>query len=105
MASDTKRITVRIPVEMSEELERLVEKGDYSSISETIRAAIDEFIKNKNAPDHISKVTVDLPKKKVSEIEDLVQEGDSVNVDDAIRTAVREYVKERIKQYKKKLEE
>ncbi len=103
--SDTQRITVRIPVEMAEELDELVEDGSYSSMSEAIRTAIDEFIKNKNAPDHISKVTVDLPKQKVGEIENLVERGDSVNVDDAIRTAVREYVREKIKEYQRDMEQ
>ncbi len=103
--SDTKRITVRIPVDMAEELDRLVEEGAYSSTSEAIRTAIDDFVKNKNAPEHISKITVDLPKQKVGEIENLVEKGDSVNVDDAIRTAVREYVRERIKEYKRDIEE
>lgn len=102
--SDTKRITVRIPEDMAEELNELVEEGSFSSLSEAIRASIKEFIKNKNAPDHISKVTVDLPKQKVGEIENLVEKGDSVDVDDAIRTAVREYVKEKIKEYQRDME-
>ncbi len=103
--SDTKRITVRIPEDMAEELNELVEDGSFSSLSEAIRASIREFIKNKNAPDHISKVTVDLPKQKVGEIENLVERGDSVDVDDAIRTAVREYVREKIKEYQRVMEE
>ncbi len=105
MVSDTQRITVRIPNDMADNLQDLVDKGEYSTMSEAIRTAISDFIENKNAPDHISKVTVDLPKKKVNEIKNLVQEGDSISVDDAIRNAVRDYVKEKIDQYKKRLEE
>ncbi len=101
MASDTKRITVRIPTELSDGLEKLVERGEFSTVSDAIRTAITNLIENKNAPEHIHKVTVDLPKKNVDDIENLVNEGESINVDDAIRTAVREYVKDRIKQYKK----
>lgn len=102
MASDTKRITVRIPEDMAEDLEELVEQGEYSTMSEVIRTALNVFIKTKNAPEHISKVTVALPKKKVNEIEDLVNKGDSISVDDAIRNAVRDYVKDKIEEYKKK---
>ncbi len=105
MSSDTQRITVRIPNNMADSLNELVDKGDFSNMSEAIRTAIDEFIKARNAPEHISKVTVDLPKQKVNEIESLVSGGDSISVDDAIRTAVREYVRQRIKEYQKKLEE
>lgn len=102
MASDTRRITVRIPTDMAENLQELVDKDEYSTMSSAIRAAIEEFIKNKDAPDYISKVTVDFPKKKVNELEGLVQDGDSVSVDDAIRNAVRDYVKQKFDSYKKK---
>ncbi len=101
MASDTKRITVRIPTELSDGLDRLVDKGDFSNVSDAIRTAITNLIEEKNSPEHISKVTVEFPKKNVDDIETLIQEGDSVNVDDAIRTAVREYIKDRVEQYKK----
>ncbi len=101
MASDTQRITVRIPKDMSDDLDELVDRGDFPNVSEAIRTAIEELIKAKNAPDHISKVTVDLPKKNVDDIENLVTGGDSISVDDAIRTAVREYIKDRIKEYQR----
>ncbi|MFO8109572.1 MAG: ribbon-helix-helix protein, CopG family [Thermoplasmata archaeon] len=100
MASDTKRITVRIPTDLSDGLEKLVDQGEFSNVSDAIRTAITKLIEDKDSPEHISKVTVDLPKKNVDDIESLISEGDSINVDDAIRTAVREYIKDRIKQYK-----
>ncbi len=103
MSSDTRRITVRIPVKMVNELESIVDTSDYSNISEVIRAALDSFIDTMNAPEYISQITVKLPKKKVDEIESLVTEGDSISVDDAIRNAVREYVRDRIKEYKKEI--
>ncbi len=105
MSSDTQRITVRIPNDMADNLQGLVDKGEYSTMSDAIRTAIDDFIQSKNAPEHISKVTVDLPKKKVNEIKGLVEEGDSISIDDAIRTAVREYVKEKFKEYKKQYQD
>jgi len=105
MSSDTKRITVRIPVSMAEELEEIVSRDNYSNVSEVIRAALDSFIEAKNAPEYISNVTVALPKKNVDDIQDLVNEGDSISVDDAIRNAVREYVRDRLTEFKKHINE
>ncbi len=105
MSSDTKRITVRIPVSMAEELEEIVTRDNYSNVSEVIRAALDSFIRTKNSPDYISNVTVALPKKNVDDIKDLVNEGDSIDVDDAIRNAVREYIRDRISQIRKNIDE
>ncbi len=103
MSSDTRRITVRIPEKMVEELECIVDKSDYANMSEAIRAALESFIDTMNAPEYISQITVKLPKKKVDEIQSLVTEGDSISVDDAIRNAVREYVRGRIKEYRNEL--
>lgn len=105
MSSDTRRVTVRIPVKMVDQLEGLVEKSDYSNVSEVIRAALDEFIESKNSPEYISQIMVKLPKKKLDDIQSLVSGGDSISVDDAIRNAVREYVRDRIDQYKKEIRE
>jgi len=94
--SDTERITVRLPNESVRRLQTLVDQGDYSTVSEAIRAAIDAFIDTTFTPDHIERVTVELPKGNVIELNALVKEGDSVSIDDAIRNAVREYTRNRV---------
>ena len=94
--SETERITVRLPTERVRMLQSLVDQGDYSNVSEAIRAAIDAFIDTTFAPEHIERVTVELPKGNVIELNTLVKEGDSVSIDDAIRNAVREYTRKRI---------
>ncbi len=96
--SDSIRITIRLSREALEKLEELVEKGEYKNISEVVRTAIEEFLKEKNPPDNIKKLRVDLPRSTVNELMRLVEEGDAVDLDDAIRTAVREYVKRRLQE-------
>ncbi len=93
MASETDRVTVRLPIQSLERLQTLVSKGEYNNISDAIRTAIDSFLREKFPPDYLERVTVDLPKGKVVELQNLVREGDSVSIEDAIRNAVREYVR------------
>ncbi len=94
--SDTERITVRLSAEKLQALQSMVDDGQYDTLSEVIRSAIDAFLEEHYTPEYIERVTVELPKGNVIELESLVQEGDSVSLDDAIRNAVREYTRKRI---------
>ena len=96
MASESERVTIRIPPDKIQHLHQLVKQGTYDTISDAIRAAIDRFIDQQFAPDYIRKLTIELPKGNVVELQHLVKQGDSVSVEDAIRNAVREYVRRRV---------
>jgi len=96
MASESDRVTIRIPPEKIHSLQTLVKKGEFDTISDAIRAAIDRFIDQKFAPDYIRKLTIELPKGNVVDLQSLVKAGDSVSIEDAIRNAVREYVRKRV---------
>lgn len=93
--NSAERVTVRMPSDSVEKMQMMVDAGEYSNISDVIRAAVDEFLSNRFTPENLSKVTVELPKTKVLELESLVREGDSISLDDAIRNAVREYTRTR----------
>ncbi|MFQ5838070.1 MAG: ribbon-helix-helix domain-containing protein [Thermoplasmata archaeon] len=96
MASETERVTVRLPIRALERLQTLVHKGEYDNISDAIRAAIDGLLAVRFPPRHVERMTVELPKGKVVELEQLVRQGDSVSLEDAIRNAVREYIRTQI---------
>ncbi|KPK17942.1 MAG: CopG family transcriptional regulator [Nitrospira bacterium SG8_3] len=96
VSGETERITVRVPADKLEKLDELVDKGEYKSKSDVIRAAIERFIETEDIPPNISKISVELPKGDSVSLEQLVEDGDSVSVDDAIRHAVREYIRVRI---------
>lgn len=104
MASDTERVTVRIPIETVDALQHLVKNGEYNTLSDAVRAAIDIFIEAQFAPEYIKKMTIELPKGNVVDLQELVQKGDSVSVEDAIRNAVREYVRRRLSKAMENLE-
>ena len=95
MTVDSERVTIRIPTERIKALQALVDSGQYSTISDAIRAALDKFVEDRETPEYIQRMTIELPKGNVVELQDLVHTGDSVSVDDAIRNAVREYVRAR----------
>jgi len=96
MPPESDRVTIRIPPEKIQSLQQLVKKGEFDTISDAIRAAIDRFIDQKFAPDYVRKLTIELPKGNVVDLQSLVKAGDSVSIEDAIRNAVREYVRRRI---------
>src|SRR6266704_1388901 len=96
MPSESERVTIRIPPDKIKALHQLVKSGDYTTISDAIRAAIDRFIDVKFAPDYIRKLMIELPKGNVVDLQQLVKSGDSVSVEDAVRNAVREYVRRRL---------
>lgn len=96
MSTDSERVTIRIPKDRLEALQKLVKQGQFGNMSDAIRAAIDSFVETHFTPEHIEKLTVELPKGNVVKLEELVHSGDSISVDDAVRNAVREYVRMRL---------
>src|SRR6266571_2564095 len=92
MPSESERVTIRIPPDKIKALHQLVKSGDYTTISDAIRAAIDRFIDVKFAPDYIRKLMIELPKGNVVDLQQLVKSGDSVSVEDAVRNAGRNSV-------------
>jgi Arc/MetJ-type ribon-helix-helix transcriptional regulator len=96
MSTDSERVTIRIPKDRLDALQKLIDQGQFDNLSDAIRAAIDSFVETKFTPDHIEKLTVELPKGNVVKLEELVHAGDSISVDDAVRNAVREYVRLRL---------
>lgn len=97
MSTESERVTVRIPKDKVTALQTMVDSGQYSTISDVVRAAIDAFVDTHFTPEHITRMTVELPKGNVVKLEELVHDGDAISVDDAVRNAVRDYVRMRLK--------
>lgn len=96
MATQPDRVTIRVEPDTIKALQQLVKKGEFDTVSDAIRAAIDRFIDQRFAPDYVRKMIIELPKGNVVDLQQLVKKGDSVSVEDAIRNAVREYVRRRV---------
>ncbi|HEX9341454.1 MAG TPA: ribbon-helix-helix domain-containing protein [Thermoplasmata archaeon] len=96
MPAESERVTIRLPPDKVKALHQLVKSGEFDTVSDAIRAAIDRFIDIHFAPDYIRKLMIELPKGNVVDLQQLVKSGDSVSVEDAVRNAVREYVRRRL---------
>ncbi|WMT51302.1 MAG: ribbon-helix-helix domain-containing protein [Ferroplasma sp.] len=90
------RITIRVSEDLIDQLQEIVEKNHYSSISEAIRLAISEFI-SKNHANSTSKVDLKLPRNIYAELEEEVNNGNAISVNDLIRFILREYAKGKTK--------
>jgi len=98
MVDTSERVTVRIPQELLEKLKQIQEAKETATISDTIRAGLEQYVELNLPPQHIRKVVVELSRQDNSRLEEFVREGNSVSVDDAVRSAVREYIRSRLEQ-------
>ena len=91
------RVTIRITEEQLRLIQDMMDNGRADSISDVIRAALEEYLAKFYSPENVKKLTVDLPKGSVMELESLIKSGNAISIDDAIRDAVREYTRERVR--------
>lgn len=98
MVDTSERVTVRIPQELLEKLRQIQQVMEVPTISDTIRAGLEQYIELNLPPQNIKKVVVELSRQDNSRLEEFVREGNSVSVDDAVRSAVREYIRTRLEQ-------
>jgi Arc/MetJ-type ribon-helix-helix transcriptional regulator len=98
MADTSERVTVRIPQELLEKLKQIQTAKETSTISDTIREGLEQYIELNLPPQHVRKVVVELSRQDNNRLEEFVREGNSVSVDDAVRSAVREYIRGRLEQ-------
>jgi len=98
MVDTSERVTVRIPQELLEKLKQIQEAKETPTISDTIRAGLEQYVELNLPPQNIRKVVVELSRQDNNRLEEFVREGNSVSVDDAVRSAVREYISSRLEQ-------
>ena len=98
MGDTSERVTVRIPQELLEKLKQIQQAKETPTISDTIRAGLEQYIELNLPPQNIRKVVVELSRQDNNRLEEFVREGNSVSVDDAVRSAVREYIRSRLEQ-------
>jgi len=98
MVDTSERVTVRIPQELLEKLKQIQQSKETGTISDTIRAGLEQYVELHLPPQHVRKVVVELSRQDNNRLEEFVREGNSVSVDDAVRSAVREYIRSRLEQ-------
>lgn len=96
MPDTSERVTVRIPQELVDGLKKIQENLGHPTISDTIRAALEEYIQVQLPNTRARKTLVSLPHHDYLQLKELADEGVNVDMEDAIRTAVREYVRSKL---------
>jgi metal-responsive CopG/Arc/MetJ family transcriptional regulator len=96
MPDTSERVTVRIPQELVDGLKKIQENLGHTTISDTIRAALEEYIQVQLPNNRARKTVVSLPHHDYLQLKELADEGVNVDMEDAIRTAVREYVRSKL---------
>ena len=93
--SDSARITIRLSKSVMDQLQTLVDSGEFKNISDVVRAAIENFLNERDVPPNVNRVVLDLPKKTTQLLLKLVESGEFevVDMNDAIRSAVKEYIR------------
>lgn len=92
----TDRVTVRLSAEQIALIQHLVDSGEFETVTDVVREAMDQFLSTRFSPENIRRIMVEIPKDSALKLETLVNDGDSVSFDDAIRNAVREYTRSRL---------
>ncbi|MCL2295621.1 MAG: hypothetical protein FWC29_00875 [Methanomassiliicoccaceae archaeon] len=92
----TKKIIVRLSPETIIILQKLVDRGDYDSLSESVSDAIDKMILSKLTEEEVGKFVKEHAEEKALKMESLLTDGDPESMDDAVRRAVKEYVRSRM---------
>ena len=92
----TEKITVRLTRDQIDTLSIIVTQENISSISEVVRAAVQEFIRSHSAPLIGETIDVKFPKEDVRKLNTIIECGDFLSAQELIRVAVKEYVDKRL---------
>jgi Arc/MetJ-type ribon-helix-helix transcriptional regulator len=90
------KIIVRLPPDTVLILQALVDRGDYSSLSESVADAIEKMINADLTPEEIERILGDHVREPPLKMESLLTDNDPGSMDEAVRKAVRGYVRSRM---------
>lgn len=77
-------------------MESIMDKHNFESISEIIRTALREFI-DKYLDTGLSKrIEVQLTKKMVGDLNEIIEKGEAISIDDLIRSVLKEYTAKKV---------
>lgn len=89
------KVSIRLPLELVEDLEDVVIRKRYRNMSDAIRDAVSEFVK-RNRPGAPDSVDIQFPPGLMAGIFDLLDIKEFKDIDDLVIFAVRKYVEDRL---------
>ncbi len=89
------KITIRIPEDRLDSIEQLVADGEFGSVSDLIRRALEDFFDARPKPgEHTRRMILELPKVHADRLDEYVRLGFFVSSQDAVRAAVAKAIDE-----------
>lgn len=92
----TEKITVRLTSDTMILLRDLVDRGDFTNLTDCVSAAIDRLIKEKYTHKEMSKILKEKTKEISVDMGSLLAGDDPTTIDDAVKKAVVEYIKNKM---------
>jgi hypothetical protein len=90
------KLMVRLDADTVTLLQKLVDDGEYSSLSEAVATAVDRMIRSKFDREEILRVSKEANKSLTVNINSLLNVDDSAEMEKVIRKAVSEYVRSKM---------
>jgi len=90
------KLMVRLDADTVTLLQKLVDDGEYSSLSEAVATAVDRMIRSKFDREEILRVSKETNKSLAVNINSLLNVDDSAEMEKVIRKAVSEYVRSKM---------
>ncbi len=90
------RITIRLSESDMIQMESIMDKHNFESVSEIIRLALREFIEKYQDTGISKKIEVQLTRKMVSDLNTIIEKGEAISMDDLIRSVLKEYTARRV---------
>jgi hypothetical protein len=90
------KLMVRLDADTVTLLQKLVDDGEYSSLSEAVATAVDRMIRSKFDREEILRVSKETNKTLTVNINSLLDVDDSAEMEKVIRKAVSDYVRSKM---------
>lgn len=91
----TERVGVRLSSEALAVLRELVDTGEFTSMSDAVREAVDALIRSRFTQEEVFEIVGRQGSRKTVEFDSLVRDGET-SLEDAVRSAVRDMVNSRL---------
>ena len=90
------KVTVRLSAETIRLLQELVDEGEFPTMSDAVRSAVDRFLGDRFTPETRIEIIESPRDGGIIEMSALVRSGDPVLINDEVCDSLRDYIRSRL---------
>ena len=90
------KVTVRLSAETIRLLQELVDKGEFPTMSDAVRSAVDRFLGDRFTPETRIEIIESPRDDGIIKMSTLVRNGDAVLINDEVCGSLRDYIRSRL---------